>query len=596
MLTKLTHRAIVVFTLISSVMAQGGGYALDFAGNDGCSAASCSNFVEVSWSTNMSTYTVSVWVKSNSANPAVWRSYFNSYNQSSDGIQLDCDGSGNYRFLSNAGSDIFGSVVTTWTHIAVSANGSNTYLYYNGSLVTTNSWVENTWNQIELGRNRNEDRPGNYQIDEVRVWNASLTQSQIQAWMHKPIDTNHGNYSNSTSDNLKAYYQMSNGSGTSLTDNSANSNTGTLTNMDNNDWVTSNAPISTLTSDYTTDAEALWSGSGTSASDASNGLNMTVSSTLSEANFAVYGNNNTSGTSTSDIGSVGSTVRTGRIWQVDESGTVAGTVTIDISDATGNAGQSGTASNFRLLYRSGTSGDFSSAATGASISGDVVTFTSVSLADGYYALGAESDATLPVELTSFEVLSTRDNSITLQWITESEINNLGFILDRRVPGTEWTEIATYITHPELQGQGSVSHQTVYTYTDDTVMDNEVYDYRIADVDYDGHKEYHSLQILGVSPGTTVPLSFVLHQNYPNPFNPITSLRYDLPEQAQVTLTIYDLIGREVTQLINTTQEAGYRSVQWNAADMHGKPVSTGVYLYQIQAGEFVQTRKMVLLK
>ena len=60
MLTKLTHRAIVVFTLISSVMAQGGGYALDFAGNDGCSAASCSNFVEVSWSTNMSTYTVSV--------------------------------------------------------------------------------------------------------------------------------------------------------------------------------------------------------------------------------------------------------------------------------------------------------------------------------------------------------------------------------------------------------------------------------------------------------------------------------------------------------------------------------------------------------
>ena len=60
------------------LFAQGGGYALDFDGNDGCSDASCSNFVEVSWSTNMSTYTVSVWVKSNSANPAVWRSYFNS--------------------------------------------------------------------------------------------------------------------------------------------------------------------------------------------------------------------------------------------------------------------------------------------------------------------------------------------------------------------------------------------------------------------------------------------------------------------------------------------------------------------------------------
>jgi hypothetical protein len=94
----------------------------------------------------------------------------------------------------------------------------------------------------------------------------------------------------------------------------------------------------------------------------------------------------------------------------------------------------------------------------------------------------------------------------------------------------------------------------------------------------------------------IPITYTLHQNYPNPFNPITSLRYDLPEQAQVTLTIYDLMGREITQLVNTTQEAGYKSVQWNAIDMHGKPVSAGVYLYQIRAGEFVQTRKMVLLK
>ena len=94
----------------------------------------------------------------------------------------------------------------------------------------------------------------------------------------------------------------------------------------------------------------------------------------------------------------------------------------------------------------------------------------------------------------------------------------------------------------------------------------------------------------------IPIAYTLHQNYPNPFNPITSLRYDLPEQAQVTLTVYDLMGREVTQLVNTTQEAGYRSVQWNATDSFGKPVSAGVYLYQIRAGEFIQTKKMVLLK
>ncbi len=94
----------------------------------------------------------------------------------------------------------------------------------------------------------------------------------------------------------------------------------------------------------------------------------------------------------------------------------------------------------------------------------------------------------------------------------------------------------------------------------------------------------------------IPIAYTLHQNYPNPFNPVTSLRYDLPEQAQVMLTVYDLMGREVTQLVNTVQEAGFRLVQWNATDSFGKPVSAGVYLYQIRAGEFVQTRKMVLLK
>jgi hypothetical protein len=94
----------------------------------------------------------------------------------------------------------------------------------------------------------------------------------------------------------------------------------------------------------------------------------------------------------------------------------------------------------------------------------------------------------------------------------------------------------------------------------------------------------------------IPISYALHQNYPNPFNPITTLRYGLPVQAQVTITIYDLMGKEVTQLVNTTQDAGFSSVQWNATDMHGKPVSAGVYLYQIRAGEFVQTKKMVLLK
>jgi len=91
-------------------------------------------------------------------------------------------------------------------------------------------------------------------------------------------------------------------------------------------------------------------------------------------------------------------------------------------------------------------------------------------------------------------------------------------------------------------------------------------------------------------------NYKLIKNYPNPFNPVTTLRYDLPENSHVNITIYDMLGRQVKNLINQTQDAGYKSVRWNATDDYGKPVSAGIYLYQIQAGEFVQTKKMVLLK
>ena len=88
----------------------------------------------------------------------------------------------------------------------------------------------------------------------------------------------------------------------------------------------------------------------------------------------------------------------------------------------------------------------------------------------------------------------------------------------------------------------------------------------------------------------------MHNDYPNPFNPITTLRYDLPENSLVTITIYDMLGRRVKTLINQAQDAGFKSVVWNATNDYGKQVSAGIYLYQIQAGEYISTKKMVLLK
>ena len=95
---------------------------------------------------------------------------------------------------------------------------------------------------------------------------------------------------------------------------------------------------------------------------------------------------------------------------------------------------------------------------------------------------------------------------------------------------------------------------------------------------------------------TVPVYFNVFQNFPNPFNPITTLKYDLLEDSFVDITIYDISGNVVNNLVNRNQRQGYKSVQWNATNNLGGPVSAGMYIYTIQAGEFRQTKKMVLLK
>ena len=95
---------------------------------------------------------------------------------------------------------------------------------------------------------------------------------------------------------------------------------------------------------------------------------------------------------------------------------------------------------------------------------------------------------------------------------------------------------------------------------------------------------------------TLPIICNLYNAYPNPFNPVTTLRYDLPEDAMVTIIIYDMMGRIINNLVSNQQRAGYKSVKWDATNNIGQPVSAGVYLYTIRAGEFRQTKKMLLMK
>ena len=143
-------------------------------------------------------------------------------------------------------------------------------------------------------------------------------------------------------------------------------------------------------------------------------------------------------------------------------------------------------------------------------------------------------------------------------------------------------------------------ETVDTsYFDTEYTLNEVNYYRLAAVDHAGNiSEYTEVvdaAVLSVDE-QMIPDVYALHQNYPNPFNPTTTLRYDLPEDASVSIVIYDVMGRKVRSLVNDEQSAGYRSIRWDATNDIGGAVSAGMYIYMIQAGNFTQTKKMVLLK
>lgn len=102
--------------------------------------------------------------------------------------------------------------------------------------------------------------------------------------------------------------------------------------------------------------------------------------------------------------------------------------------------------------------------------------------------------------------------------------------------------------------------------------------------------------LGIDDMNALPKTFALHQNYPNPFNPITTIKYDLPQEAHVKIMIYDIMGREVRTLVNARQPAGYQAIQWNALDNNGRRVSSGYYIYVMQADKYHKTQKMILLK
>jgi len=216
-------------------------------------------------------------------------------------------------------------------------------------------------------------------------------------------------------------------------------------------------------------------------------------------------------------------------------------------------------------------------------------------------------------LTNFMVVASMNNGIF------ASLPMMGYSVDNIHPGVPAGVMAVVVDNTvELSWNESIDEDFQYFiiektsfdmvelietadafYMDADYVSSEIHHYRIAAVDHSGNQSDYSdmvdVAVLAIDDQLT-PEVFALHQNYPNPFNPVTQIKYDLPEASHVQLFIYDILGREVTALVNEVQEPGYRSITWHGTDAFGRNVGAGMYFYSIQAGDFRQVKKMVLLK
>ncbi len=193
------------------------------------------------------------------------------------------------------------------------------------------------------------------------------------------------------------------------------------------------------------------------------------------------------------------------------------------------------------------------------------------------------EAVVPVELTSFSA-SVINGKVNLNWSTATETNNYGFDVERKVTGQEFAKVGF------VAGFGTTTEARNYNFVDNSVTSGN-YTYRLKQVDLDGTSEYSNEVEVSLAPS-----SYSLDQNYPNPFNPSTKINFSLASDSKVTLKIFDVLGQEVTTLINGSLSAGIHNLNFDASG-----INSGVYFYTIEATgvdgtNFQSTKKMMLTK
>ena len=206
---------------------------------------------------------------------------------------------------------------------------------------------------------------------------------------------------------------------------------------------------------------------------------------------------------------------------------------------------------------------------------------------------------MPVELSMFEAEYV-DGVVHLQWLTQTEKDNLGFIIQRKIDDADWEFLVSFQTDENLRGQGTSAMPTLYSFLDDSVQANTTYHYRLADVQFDGAITFHDP--IQISTGQmnagleVVPEQFRVYSAYPNPFNPVTRIVYDIASPSHVIISVYDMRGRIVQTLLSEYQHAGRYSIKWNATNDIGEHLNSGVFFIRIQAGQSFDTKKVILLR
>lgn len=195
---------------------------------------------------------------------------------------------------------------------------------------------------------------------------------------------------------------------------------------------------------------------------------------------------------------------------------------------------------------------------------------------------------LPVSLSSFTYSADKRN-VTLMWVTEWELNNSGFEIERA--GVTPGGVGGWSKAGFIAGHGTINTSSGYMFKDEK-LNTGLYKYRLKQIDYNSNYEYFELNTeVSINP----PKNFDMGQNYPNPGNPKCKINFEMPVDGRVSVKVYDILGKEVMTLIDENRKADYYTIEFD-----GSNIATGVYFYRIYAeGEgqkFTKTLKMILVK